>query len=74
MLTLMTLIFYVKKDPTVIENQLNTDMENLKNYCFTKELIINNKKGKTELMLFSTSKRLKSSGKRLEITFSSIHL
>ena len=63
-------IFYANKDPTVIENQLNKDMENIKNYCFTNELIINNKKGKTEVMLFGTSKRLKSSGKKLEITFS----
>ena len=45
-------------------------MENVKNYCFTNELIINTKKGKTEVMLFGTSKRLKSSGKKLEITFS----
>ena len=63
-------IFYANKDPTVIENQLNKDMENIKNYCFTNELIINNKKGKTEVMLFGTSKRLRSSGKKLEITFS----
>ena len=63
-------IFYANKDPTVIENQLNNSMENIKNYCFTNELIINNKKGKTEVMLFGTSKRLKSSGKKLEITFS----
>ena len=64
-----TVIFCVNKDPTVIENQLNKDMENVKNYCFTNELIINTKKGKTEVMLFGTAKRLKSSGKRLEITF-----
>ena len=63
-------IFYANKDPTVIENQLNKVMENIKNYCFTNEIIINNKKGKTEVMLFGTSKRLKSSGKKLEITFS----
>ena len=58
-------IFYGNKDPTVIEIQLNKDMENVKNYCFTNELIINTKKGKTEVMLFGTSKRLKSSGKKL---------
>ena len=28
-------IFYANKDPTVIENQLNKDTENVKNYCFT---------------------------------------
>ena len=66
-----TVIFCANKDPTVIENQVNKDMENVKNYSFTNELIINSKKRKIEVMLFSTSKRLKSSGKRLEITFSS---
>ena len=65
-----TVIFRVNKDPTVIENQLNKDMENVKNYCFTNELIISTKKGKNKVMLFGTSKRLKSSGKRLEMTFS----
>ena len=45
-------------------------MENVKNYCFTKELIINTMKGNTEVKLFNASKRLKSSGKTLEITFS----
>ena len=62
-------IFCGSKYPTVIENQLNKGMENVKNYCFTNEIIINNKKRKTEVMLFDTAKRLKSSGKRLEITF-----
>ena len=61
---------YANKDPTVIENQLNKDMENVKNYCFTNELIINIKNGKVKIMLFGTSKRLKSSEKKLEIIFS----
>ena len=65
-----TVIFHANKNPTVIENQLNKDVENVKNYCFTNELIINTKKGKTEFMLFGTSERLKSSGKKFEITFS----
>ena len=65
-----TVKFYANKDPTVIENQLHKDMENLKNYCFTNELIINTKKWKTKVMLFDTSKRLQSSGKKLETTFS----
>ena len=65
-----TVIFYANKGLTVTENQLNKDMENVKNYCFTNELIINTIKGKTEVMLLGTSKCLKSSGKKLEITFS----
>ena len=65
-----TVIFYVNKNPTVIENQLNKDMEIVKNHCFTNELIMNTKKGESKVMLFGTSKRLKSSGKKIEITFS----
>ena len=68
------MIFYANKDPTVIENQLNKDMENVKNYCFTNELIINTKERTTEVIahqnVFGTSKCLKSSGKKVEITFS----
>ena len=45
-------IFYANKGPTVIENQLSKDMENVKNYCFTNEFIIITKKGKAEVMLF----------------------
>ena len=56
-----TVIFYANRDTTIIENQLKKDIENVKNYCFTNELIINTKKGKTEVMLFGTSRRLKSS-------------
>ena len=65
-----TVIFYANKNPTVIENQLNQDMEIVKNHCFTNELIMNTKKGESKVMLFGTSKRLKSSGKKIEITFS----
>ena len=65
-----TVIFYANKKPTVIENQLNKDMEIVKNHCFTNELIMNTKKGESKVMLFGTSKRLKSSGKKIEITFS----
>ena len=32
-----TVIFCANKDPTAIEDQLNKDMENVKNYCFTNE-------------------------------------
>ena len=65
-----TVIFYANKNPTVIENQLNKDMEIVKNHCFTNELIMNTKKGESKVVLFGTSKRLKSSGKKIEITFS----
>ena len=65
-----TVIFHANKDLTVIENQLVKGMENVKNYCFTNELIISAKKGKTLVMLFDIPKRFKSPGKKLQITFS----
>ena len=49
-----TVVFYANKDPTVIENRLNKDMGNVKNFCFTNELIINNKKGKLRLCYLLT--------------------
>ena len=44
-------------------------MKTIHNYCTENELNVNKKKGKTEVMLFGSSKHLKSSGKKLEITF-----
>ena len=31
-------VFYANKDPTVIENRLNNDMGNVKNFCLPKNL------------------------------------
>ena len=43
-----------------IENDLNQDMQNMLSYFCKNELIINLKKGKTETMLFGTTKLLKT--------------
>ena len=43
-----------------IENDLNQDMQNLLSHFCKNELVINLKKGKTETMLFRTTKRLKT--------------
>ena len=55
-----TVIYVSHKDVIVIQNKLNEDMENISHYFDSNELIINLKKGKTESMLFGTTKRLKN--------------
>ena len=64
-----TVLLYANKDPRQIEKNLNEGMNNIEKYCFNNELIVNTKKGKTEVMLFGSAKRLHSSGKELEIKF-----
>ena len=68
-----TVIFYADKDATKIENFLNGDMKSIGKYCIDNELIINTKKGKTEVMLFGSSKRLKTSGKKLRRSHTQDH-
>lgn len=67
-----TIIYFAHKDVSLIEKCLNEDMECISTYCLENELILNTKKGKTEVMLFGTSKRLKSSGKELAITYNGV--
>jgi len=64
-----TVLTYADKDPTKIEVALNKDMVTINDFCTENELIVNTKKGKTEVMLFGTSKRLKLHGKSLEIYY-----
>ena len=59
-----TVMFYADKDPTQMIELLNEDMKTIHNYCIENELIVKTKKGKTEVMLSGSSKRLKSSGKK----------
>ena len=63
-----TFIFYSDKDPQKIEF-LNADMKSIQQYCYLNELIVNTKKGKTEVTLFGSSKRLHSVGKKIDIIF-----
>ena len=53
-----TVIYVAHKDLKVIETTLNQDFVEIADYLNTSELIINLKKGKTECMLFATSKKL----------------
>jgi hypothetical protein len=52
-----------------IEDILNLEMENIGKYCGENELLLNLKKGKTESMLFGTSKRISKYGRDLKIQY-----
>jgi len=64
-----TVVYFSHKDFDKIESCLNKDFANISNYLYLSELVINLNKGKTESMLFSTSKRLSKLNKNLEIKF-----
>ena len=53
----------------VTENSLNDDMEHVFEFLTENELILNAKKGKTEVMLFGTSKRLSKLTVNLNICY-----
>ena len=52
------IVFYSNKDAEVIQTVLNNEFSSMINWLRNNELIINAKRGKTELTLFGTSKRL----------------
>ena len=63
-----TAVFYSNKDAEVIQTVLNNEFSSMKNWLRNNELIINTKRGKTEVILFGTSKRLcKLNNPRLKI-------
>jgi hypothetical protein len=64
-----TVIYYANTNVDKIENQLNSEMKIVGKYCRKYELLLNLKKGKTEVMLFGTSKRLCLHGKDLRILY-----
>ena len=54
-----TVIFFADKKVETIQKALNEDMEQIGEYCRENELLLNLKKGKTEVMLFGTAQRLR---------------
>jgi hypothetical protein len=54
-----TVMYYSDKDINTIQNHLEKDFISLAKWLTENELIINSKKGKTEIMIFGTSPRLK---------------
>ncbi|KAL9960121.1 hypothetical protein ACROYT_G033530 [Oculina patagonica] len=64
-----TVIFTSSKDLDAIQHNLGEDIKSLADWFRDNELIINLKKGKTEVMLFGTAKRLNCfDGKELNLT------
>ena len=53
-----TVVYVSDKEFYVIENKLNTELKSISNYFSKNELIINLNKGKTESMIFGTTKKL----------------
>ena len=64
-----TVVYYSSNDVNAIEDILNLEMENIGKYCRENELLLNLKKGKTESMLFGTSKRISKYGRDLKIQY-----
>ena len=64
-----TVVYFADKNVDIIEKVLNLEMEYIGKTCKENELLLNLKKGKTEAMLFGTSKRLKLHGRELKIIY-----
>ena len=64
-----TVLFVPGKDVMIIEVRLSADMKWIHEWCKDNELILNLQKGKSELMLFGTSKNIKQQPSVLNIRF-----
>ena len=64
-----TVIYYSGKDIETIESMLSEDMDLIAQYFNENELIINLKKGKTEMMLFGTGKRLSGQPREMNVEY-----
>ena len=64
-----TVLYFSSDNFQIIENTLNLEIQNLYKYLAENELIINLKPGKTEAMLFGSSKRLAKNPKQLRLTY-----
>ena len=64
-----TVIYLAGKDNFIIESRLSADMQAISNWCLDNELILNLKKGKTEFMLFGTSKNISLHPELINITY-----
>ena len=64
-----TVLFISSKDFHIIEAKLSEDISHVGKWFFENEIIMNMKKGKTECMLFGTSKRLSKTPNILSVNF-----
>ena len=62
-----TVIFCENSRLPTIEHQLDEDLQNLNRWFEENKLLINLKSGKTELLLFGTSQRMKKTNKNFEV-------
>ena len=64
-----TVIFISDKNANIIETKLNMDLEIISAYFHLHELVINLKKGESEVMLFGSSQWLKKGGNFLNVMY-----
>ena len=64
-----TVVFIYDKNVSNIETKLNKDLDKISAYFHLNELVINLKKGKSEVMLFGSSQRLKKDGNLLNVIY-----
>lgn len=64
-----TVVYVEGKTKELIELQLNDDLNRISSYFRLNQLVINLKRGKTEAMLFGTSKRLSNGDKKLSLMY-----
>ena len=64
-----TVIFVPGKDIFIVESRLSADMQSMADWCTENELILNLKKGKTEVIIFGTSKNLSNQNDNVNIAY-----
>ena len=69
-----TVVYYSNVDVNTIGDELNLEMDSIGEYCRENKLLLNLKKGKTEAMLFGTSKRISKNGRDLKIQHQNIEI
>ena len=62
-----TVISFSAKSTNIIVSVLNNDLRDIVKYCEENELLLNFKKGKTEVMLLGTALRMERHGNKIEI-------
>ena len=69
-----TVVYFANHNIQSIEDTLNEEVEMISTYLDESELVINLKKGKTEVMLFGTAKRISKTDKSLHIVYKNVPL
>ena len=64
-----TVIYFGHQDFIVIEKNLSDDLDNLSSWFNENELMLNMKRGKTELLLFGTPQRLAKTPRDLNVNY-----